>query len=63
MPLRDDTADIKDLLQALIHTVARSDKPIRPTPRPEYAYARYQKAERKANTNWLNTQLGIASED
>lgn len=57
--IRDDLADLKDLIRVLQATVARSDKPITPTPRPETAYDRYEARERRQNTNWLNEKLGI----
>lgn len=57
---RADAADIKDLLQVLIATVARSDKPINQWPRPEDAYDRYEAMERKKNTDWLFDQLGVS---
>lgn len=56
---RADLADIKDLLQYLIAAVQHSDKPPTLWKRPETALDRYEREERKKNTDYLYAQLGI----
>lgn len=62
-PLQSNFADVKDLLNVLISVSARSDKPVRPQPRPETSFDRYEAAERKKNSDHLNALLGIVSSE
>lgn len=57
--IRSDMADVKDLLQAIAHIAARSEEPLKPTPRPETAHERWERNKRHENTDWLMQQLGL----
>lgn len=47
------------MLMVIAKITARSDEPIKHTPRPETAHERWEKKTRKQNTSWLMRELGI----
>ena len=57
--IRNDMADVKDLLQSIAHIAAHSDEPLKPVPRPETAQERWERNKRHENTSWLMEQLGL----
>ena len=50
------------MLMVIAKIAARSEEPLKPTPRPETAHERWERKTRKQNTSWLMDELGLNHE-